>query len=79
METIGLTDVSAGTPTSASFNPYDTTQLHAFIKGSFSGAVLMEEHQVHYRRCTQDRILAQVLLALVSTDYSIPKKLDRRL
>ncbi len=28
------------------FNPYDTTSLHIFIRESFSGAVLMEEHQV---------------------------------
>ena len=26
--------------------PFDTTQLHIFIKESFSGAVLLEEHQV---------------------------------
>jgi len=28
------------------FDPYDTTALHAFIKRSFPGAMLLEEHQV---------------------------------
>lgn len=32
--------------TSTTFNPYDTTLLHAFIKESFHGATLLEEHQV---------------------------------
>ena len=29
-----------------SFNPFDTTALHIFIKESFDGAVLLEEHHV---------------------------------
>ncbi len=28
------------------FNPYDTTSLHIFVKEAFPGAVLLEEHQV---------------------------------
>ena len=28
------------------FNPYDTTSLHIFIKEAFPGAILLEEHQV---------------------------------
>ena len=31
---------------STSFDPYDTTSLHIFIRETFSGATLMEEHQV---------------------------------
>ena len=28
------------------FDPFDTTALHIFIKESFAGALLLEEHQV---------------------------------
>lgn len=50
---MALSEVSStGTPVRATssgassvFNPYDTTQLHAFIREAFSGATLMEEHQ----------------------------------
>lgn len=28
------------------FNPYDATSLHIFIREAFTGAVLLEEHQV---------------------------------
>ena len=31
---------------SNSFNPFDTTALHTFIRGAFAGAVLLEEHRV---------------------------------
>ena len=31
----------------STFNPYDTTSLHIFIREAFPGAVLLEEHQVY--------------------------------
>ena len=34
----------------SAYNPYDTTSLHIFIREAFSGAILMEEHQVMGQR-----------------------------
>ena len=33
---------------SHTFQPYDTTSLHIFIREAFHGAVLLEEHQVRH-------------------------------
>ena len=37
-------EIVLGGPTT--FNPFDTTALHIFIREAFSGAILLEEHQV---------------------------------
>ena len=35
-----------GGETPSDFNPYDTTSLNIFIRETFPGALLLEEHQV---------------------------------
>jgi len=43
--TSGQTSIPLGG--GVAFDPFDTTALHIFIKESFPGAVLLEEHQVN--------------------------------
>lgn len=49
---------------SSAFNPFDTTSLHIFIRESFSGAVLMEEHQV---RNGEDQLCHEIGLCKTSS------------
>ena len=44
----------------SSFNPYDTTLIHAFIKNNYPGSHLLEEHQVETQY--QDFLLVLTLL-----------------
>ena len=45
VETIQLGDGS-GSPLKSVTGPYDATALHTFIRETFPGAILLEEHQV---------------------------------
>ena len=45
VETIQLGDGN-GSPLKSVTGPYDATALHTFIRETFPGAILLEEHQV---------------------------------
>ena len=45
VETIQLGEVS-GSPLKSVAGPYDASSLHTFIRDTFPGAILLEEHQV---------------------------------
>ena len=44
------------------FDPYDTTALQNFVKGSFPGATLLEEHQVSKIPIEEASLISTVLL-----------------
>lgn len=43
---IPLSGGGIDSPAKSAFNPYDTTSLHIFLRETFPGAILLEEHQV---------------------------------